>query len=130
MRLTVEAAESMIKETMIRRLTALVVGMLLAGNVAAVDCAGWQPSASARMACCVKAEHGCPDQLAADQCCAAGELAQQPTATSSIPSVAAPAVSVPALAPLFVATSIVPVIRSLGHHPQSPPHFRRTVLLI
>jgi len=118
-------------ETMIRRLAALVLAVLLiAGNVAAVECAGWQSSASDRMACCVKAEHECADQLSADRCCAAGELAQQPTLTYSIVTLPPPAVSVAALPPFVVALSIVPVFRALSDHPQSPPHFRRTVLLV
>jgi hypothetical protein len=46
-------------EPMIRRLAALVlVALLFASNFAAVDCAGWQPSARERMACCIKADHG------------------------------------------------------------------------
>ena len=116
---------------MIRRVAAIVLtALLLAGNVAAIDCAGWQPSPSDRMACCMKAKHGCPDQLSADQCCAAGELSQQSTVTSSTAAIPAPAVAVAALPPFFVTPLIVPIFRSLPEHPQSPPHFRRTVLLI
>ena len=116
---------------MIRRFASLALAtLLLAGNVAAVDCAGWQPSASDRMACCLKAEHGCPDQLAADQCCAASESLQQPTVTSVAAALPAPAVAPAALPPFVLAVSIVPIVRSLADLPQSPPHFRRTVLLI
>jgi hypothetical protein len=117
--------------TMIRRLAALALAaILLAGNLAAVDCAGWQPSPSDRMACCIKAEHGCPDQLAADQCCAASESLQQLTVTSVAAALPGPAVAPAALPPFVLAASIVPIFRSLSDHPQSPPHFRRTVLLI
>jgi hypothetical protein len=116
---------------MIQRFAALVLAvMTLASNVGAVDCVGWQPSASDRMACCVRAEHGCPDQLAADQCCAAGELAQQPEVTSSIAALPAPLVAVAASSPLFLANSFDPRFQSLSNRPQSPPHFRRTVRLI
>jgi hypothetical protein len=120
-------------EPMIRRLAALVlVALLLASNFAAVDCAGWQPSARERMACCIKADHACPDQLAADQCCAAGELSQQLTVTSSIATVPASAASVVTLRWFFNEASLVPISLSLSRfdHPQSPPHFRRTALLI
>ncbi len=116
---------------MFRHLVALLLAaLLLASHVAALDCAGWGSSPSDRMACCVKAEHECSDQMAADQCCAAGELAQQATLSPSIAVLSLPAVSIAPLPVLFVAHSIVPVFRSLSDHPQSPPHFRRTALLI
>jgi hypothetical protein len=116
---------------MIRRFAALLLAaVLLTGNLAALDCGGWEPSAADRMECCLKAKHGCPDQLAADQCCASGELAQQATLTPSVAVVPAVAVSIVALPRFFVAPSIVSTIPTLSDHPQSPPHFRRTVLLI
>ena len=82
------------------------------------------------MACCMKAEDGCQDQVLADQCCAAGELAQQPILTSSVAAVPTPAAVPAALLSFSHAPSIVPIVRSLSDHPQSPPHLRRTVLLI
>jgi hypothetical protein len=116
---------------MVRRLGALLlVAALLAGNAASLDCAGWEPSAADRMECCLKADHGCPDQVAANQCCAAGELAKQSAPTPSIAAVSAPAVSLVVHPPFFVVSSAVSTIPTLSNHPQSPPHFRRTVLLI
>jgi hypothetical protein len=82
------------------------------------------------MACCLKAGHSCSDQMSADQCCATGELSQQPTLTSLIVALPPHAVSVAALPLFFVSPSVVSVFRSLSDHPQSPPHFRRTILLI
>jgi hypothetical protein len=116
---------------MVRRLpAAIVIAFMLASRVAALDCAGWVPSSNDRMACCVKADHECPDQLAADRCCAAGELAKQAGVVSACATALVPTVTVAAVPPLFVAPSLVRVFRSLSNSPQSPPHLRRTVLLI
>jgi hypothetical protein len=116
---------------MIRRLAALMlVALMLAGNVTGVVCAGWQASASDRMACCMKAGHECSDRLSADQCCAAGELAQHSTVPWSIVLVPGLVLSVAPRPPFVVEHSITELPRSLSDHPQSPPHFRRAVLLI
>jgi hypothetical protein len=118
-------------EGMVRRLSAIVaIALMLASQVAALDCAGWQASPMDRMACCMKAGHGCPDQLAADQCCAAGELVQQAGVTSPVVVPTAPVVALAPLPPALVADSIAPAFRAISDYPQSPPHLRRTVLLI
>lgn len=116
---------------MVRRLSAFVaIAMMLATNLAALDCVGWQVSPKDRMACCKKAAHGCPDQLAADQCCAAGELVQQSGLISPIAVSPVPVAAFVPLPPVFVADSIAAVFRSLSDFPHSPPHLRRTVQLI
>ena len=116
---------------MIRRFATLALAaLLLVGNLAAVDCAGWQTSANDRMACCAKAQHTCSDQLSADQCCAAGELAQQPTETGSLsasPALAAPATAVAAF--LNALSTVRPLALSFDP-PHGPIHLRQTVLLI
>jgi hypothetical protein len=116
---------------MVRRLSAIVaIALMLASQVVALDCAGWQASPTDRMACCMKAGHRCPDQLAADQCCAAGELVQQAGVISPIAVWPAPVAALAPLPPVFVADSIAPAFRAFSDYPQSPPHLRRTVLLI
>ena len=57
-----------------RSLAAIVLMVLFGGIAAPVTCAGWEVSASDRMACCQRAQHdSCDEQSAADDCCAAQE---------------------------------------------------------
>ena len=63
-----------------RRLVATsLLLLLLFGSLKGIsNCAGWQGSAAARMACCLKAHDDCPpSQSAADACCARTEQATQ-----------------------------------------------------
>jgi hypothetical protein len=65
-----------------RRLVAgsLLLLLMFSGVKELSDCAGWQSSAAARMACCEKANDNCPrSQMAADACCARSEQAKQPS---------------------------------------------------
>ncbi len=72
----------MMEPVMQRVFAALVAVLIVANDLAtAVDCAGWKSSPAERMACCLKANHGCPDQMLADACCARSEQNQQPVTT-------------------------------------------------
>lgn len=84
------------------RVIAAVLATLLTGSVAApVTCAGWEASANERRQCCQRAGHAdCPDQQAADHCCAAHEQSRHVTPVlwsaaralpSTLPSLPAPA---------------------------------------
>jgi hypothetical protein len=82
---------------------AALLAVLLTSTIAApLTCVGWEGSAQGRRDCCKRADHpGCPDQQAADNCCAAHEQSRQLTpALSSLvqapPSLVA-ALPVPAL---------------------------------
>lgn len=65
----------------VRRAIAALLVVLLTGAIAApLTCVGWEGSAQDRRECCKRAEHaGCPDQRAADNCCAAHEQSRQLT---------------------------------------------------
>jgi hypothetical protein len=119
-----------------RGIAAVLALWVIASSVAtAVVCDGWQPTASARHACCAGSEHRETSQLAADSCCAQSEQAQQPRTHS-------PAISI---APPSVAVTVVPAIlsdvhssalraaafeRAMQQRPHSPPSFLSSVLLI
>ena len=93
---------------LMRRALAAIVLMVLFGGIAApVTCAGWDLSASDRMACCQRAQHdSCGEQRAADDCCAAQEQSQQPgsNVTASLPDAPAPAVAL--FTPAFDSSAI------------------------
>jgi hypothetical protein len=114
---------------MVRRfVTIALAALVLFGNVAAIECEGWQTSASDRMACCAKAQHPCSDQLSADQCCGASELAKQPTEAGS--TTASPPLAATAVPTFLAALWIAPPVALFVDPPQSLPHLRQTVLLI
>jgi hypothetical protein len=121
-----------------QRASAVLVAVLIVANAlaTAADCAGWKSSPAERMACCLKASHGCPDQMLADACCARSEQNQQPVtnvagsnnlSTSAVPLAAA------ALYPADYVRSIV-AARSFGPslHLQPPrsPVIRSSILRI
>jgi len=61
-----------------RLFAAILLATLALGAGAPVTCAGWEPAASDRMACCKRAQHAtCHDQTAADDCCARHEQSRQ-----------------------------------------------------
>lgn len=113
-RLTLSAASCILRSVpSVRRLAAVVAVLTFAAS-GWVQCAGWQPTAAARRACCTSGQ--CPKhrssanptrrnavvtQAQADNCCAAGERGSSiPSASSSVVNApAAVLVSIPALEP-------------------------------
>jgi hypothetical protein len=79
---------------------AAILTVLLTSTIAApLTCAGWEGSPQERRECCKRADHtGCPDQQAADNCCAAHEQSRQLSPALSAPVQAPPS----AVAPLPV----------------------------
>ena len=96
------------------RLLALLSAVLIAGlSVSSVmDCAGWQPSPQARMACCTGAEHECAPQDA-DDCCAQSQQKQQRFTHAARPLVVEPAVLSTALT--YALAAALPDQYSAGH---------------
>ena len=80
-------------QAMRRRIAACLLAVVGVSIATPVTCAGWQPRADERLACCQRAAHDhCKDQRAADDCCAGAEQQQQPAqvmATSAMPSILA-----------------------------------------
>jgi hypothetical protein len=113
-----------------RRLVAAILAVFVfaGGLAAAAQCAGWQPTPAARMACCVRAHDTCPDQTAADACCARSEQGQQPITVAvsgdgrAVRSAGAAAVWVPSVLHAAVgdAARVEPIAR-LPRPPGSPP---------
>jgi hypothetical protein len=86
------------------KVIAALLAVLLTGTIAApLTCVGWEDSAKGRRECCKRADHaGCPDQQAADNCCAGHEQSRQLTtpslsSTAQAPPSAVAALPVPAL---------------------------------
>jgi hypothetical protein len=80
-----------------RAFAALLLVVLTIGVSVPLTCAGWEPAASDRMACCKRAAHEhSGDQQLADSCCAGQEQTHQPGATiaSNVSVVPVPAVAV------------------------------------
>ena len=71
-----------------RLIAALLLAVLACASAAPVTCSGWESTPADRMACCQRAGHTCPDQSAADACCALQED-NLPRATMSGPSLTA-----------------------------------------
>ena len=113
---------------MARAIAALLAVLLTGTIVAPLTCAGWESSPENRRECCKRAEHtGCPDQEAADGCCAAHEQSRQLTpALSSAPlpppaSVAAlPVLAFDAATSDRTAAILLDVILATRLH--GPPH--------
>jgi hypothetical protein len=94
---------------MLRAVAALLAAVLTSSTLAPLTCSGWEAAAADRMACCRRAAHDCPDQTAADACCAQQEQTRQPATTLSTAGLVAPAVlvaTVPAPNPAAVETSV------------------------
>ena len=101
----------MMDPVMQRAFAALVAALIVANGVAtAAGCAGWKSSPAERMACCLKANHGCPDQTVADACCARSEQNQQPVTTVA----ASNDLSTPAVPLAMVAPYPADYLRSIG----------------
>ena len=118
-----------------RRLAGLFAFVLMLVSVAPVQCFGWQSTAAARMECCEKQQHKCPDQSAADACCGSSEQSSEQSAPTSgfllsIPPVQAVAADLP----LFSAASTESAARAfslaLDARLKRPPSFLTSVLLI
>jgi hypothetical protein len=125
-------------EPVMQRASAALVAVFIVANAlaTAVDCAGWKSSPAERMACCLEANHGCPDQMLADACCARSEQSQQPVttvagsndlSTSAVPLT--PVVLYPAdyLRSMVAARSVGP---SRHLHPPRSPVTRSPILRV
>jgi hypothetical protein len=113
----------------LRAISALLAVLLTSTVAAPLTCDGWEGSAAARRDCCKRAGHAdCPDQQAADNCCAATEQSRQLTpALSSVvqapPSVVV-ALPVPPLDPVTVdrtAALLLDVVLATRLHGPPPP---------
>jgi hypothetical protein len=120
---------------MVRAVAAALVVLLIGSGVnAAVVCVGWQTTPSARAACCAAAQHACPDQMSADDCCARGEQSQQQFAkmeaaiAPAAPSAIVVAHSLHQLWPSQLSARVW-FERDVQKHPHRPP-FLSSVLLI
>lgn len=114
----------------------LTAWLVVAGIATASTCEGWQPTPSARRACCVKSQHHCGSQMAADACCGQSEQSQQPRVQCVGVSISAPTLAIDQVAtvpdvqwsPRHVAAVIFE--RTIQQRPHSPPTFLTSVLLI
>jgi hypothetical protein len=104
--------------------------LLLTGSIAApVTCAGWEPAARDRMACCKRAEHAsCHDQTAADNCCAQHEQSRQPgsslTPSRHLTPAALVTVGIPDLDTADIADSSARIVeRRAARRLHGPPGF-------
>ncbi len=110
-----------------RSLAAIVLMVLFGGLAAPMTCAGWDVSASDRMACCKRAQHGsCDEQRAADSCCAGQEQSSQPGSVMTAAPESAPAADVALATPGIDATVIELVAaalfeRAVTHRLHGPP---------
>ena len=102
-----------------------------------VECAGWQASAHARMACCAAANHTCAGQRASNECCAQTEQKQQNAgSTAPIALVKPVAVPVPFAAGLTAnAADIALIVRDSFEQqtlklPHDPPYLLLGVFLL
>ena len=90
-----------------RALAAALLAILTFGSAPSVACAGWESAPSDRMACCKRAgDHHCPDQRAADNCCAAHEQSRHLVPLLLVPIPAPPAPIAAATAPLMDAMAL------------------------
>jgi len=117
-----------------RALAALIVLAFGTSAIAtATMCGGWESTASARMDCCAAMGHDCPDQTAADSCCARAEQAQQKFENSSAYKPLPPA-TLSIVVPLETwgptMTAAVAFERTVLQHPQIPPLSQSSALLI
>jgi len=90
-----------------RAVAAALLAILTFGSAPSVTCAGWESAPSHRMACCKRAgDHHCPDQGAADNCCAAHEQSRHLLPLLVIPMPAPPASIAATAAPLMDAMTL------------------------
>ncbi|MGH9311583.1 MAG: hypothetical protein ACRD1S_00150 [Vicinamibacterales bacterium] len=75
---------------------ALIMSASQIGSLA-VQCAGWQSSAQARMACCAAKHADCPVVASPDACCASAEQGQQPSGNAPVPLPVGPPVALAAI---------------------------------
>jgi len=134
-------------ELLFRRAAALVVALTL-GAAGWAECAGWQATPEARMACCLDSAvcpmHGSPEpgsgsgslvtQAQADSCCAASDANDStPSAGAFSLSLSATLVTNP-LATLAPVTAPAPLDASRTHVPlpgaQVPKHVLLSVFLL
>jgi hypothetical protein len=110
--------------TGMRRSVAAIVLMVLFGGIAApMTCAGWEVSASERMACCQRAQHGpCDEQRVADNCCAGQEQSRQAGSTITAAAQAAPAPAVALSNPAFDSIALEQVATTLLDRAFARPH--------
>jgi hypothetical protein len=121
-----------------QRASAALVAVFIVANAlaAAVACAGWKSSPAERMACCLEADHGCPDQRLADACCARSEQNQQPVTTVAGPNNASTSAVPLARAVLYPAEygRSIAAARAFGPslrlHPPRSPVTRSSILRI
>ncbi len=114
----------------------LTAWLVVAGIATASTCEGWQPTPSARRACCAASQHHCGSQMAADACCGQSEQSQQPRVQCVVVGIAAPS---PALVPFVTSLDLewsprhaaaAIFERTIQQRPHSPPTFLTSVLLI
>ena len=129
-------------ELLFRRAAALVVALTL-GTAGWAECAGWQATPEARMACCSDSDvcpmHGSPEpgsgsgslvtQAQADSCCAASDANDStPSAGAFSLSLSATLVTSP-LATLAPVTAPAPLDAWRAHVPRPGAHVPKHVLL-
>jgi hypothetical protein len=104
--------------SMRRAVAAILLAVIAGAGLAPTTCFGWEGDRAERMACCQRAGHDCPDQTAADDCCAQQEQANQPAAGMSATIFEAPAALPAAVAPALDLMSLAPPTSK--HHDRSP----------
>ena len=112
----------------------LVALMTLLSGIPA-DCAGWQLTAQGRMDCCARANHDCPDQSIADDCCSRSEERQQEQSAGQLFVLLSPSPLPVLFAPTPVAapmseSSIFWFESRIDGRPQRPAYLLASVLLI
>ena len=118
-----------------RVIASILAGLLIVSGMAPLECAGWQATAAARMDCCVRAQDGCANQMAADDCCGRSEQREQsrisaPAFATILPAIAAPVLT-PADSPLpFVTATAHRFQFNLHQEPQRPSFLLTSILRI
>jgi hypothetical protein len=119
-----------------RVIASLLAGLTIVAGIAPVECAGWQATAAARMDCCARAQDGCVNQMAADDCCGRSEQREQsrisaPAFATTVSAIAAPIPAPADPGQLLLQTTTAHGFQfNLHRRPQRPAFLLTSVLRI
>jgi hypothetical protein len=119
-----------------RVIASLLAGLTIVAGMAPLECAGWQATAAARMNCCARAQDGCANQMAADDCCGRSEQREQSRISAPAFATIMPAIAAPVLAPAGSALPFLPTATAhrfqfnLHQKPQRPSFVLTSILRI
>lgn len=119
-----------------RVIASFLAGLTIVAGMAPLECAGWQATAAARMDCCARAQDGCGNQMAADDCCGRSEQREQSRISAPAFATIVPAITAPVLAPAGFALPFIPTAPAhrfqfnLHQKPQRPSFLLTSILRI